>query len=86
MWMGNFNCHHLLWDEECNAHLFTCSNLELAQPLLNMLGQHSMKMALPASTPTLHSHSTGNYTRVENVFCTDALMDKIIKCTTDDEA
>jgi hypothetical protein len=86
MWIGDFNCHHPLWDEECNAHIFTRANLELAQPLLNMLGRHNMKMALPASISTLCAHNSGNYTRVDNVFCTEALIDKIIKCNMDDAA
>jgi hypothetical protein len=45
-----------------------------------------MKMALPALIPTLRSHSTGNHTRVDNIFCTENLMDNIIKCNTDDAA
>jgi exonuclease III len=86
MWMGDFNRHHPLWDEARNAHLFTKENLELTQPLLNMLGRHNMKMALPAYIPTLRSHSTGNHTRVDNVFCTEDLLDAIVKCDTDDAA
>ena len=27
IWMGDFNCHHPLWDEERNEHLFTRPNL-----------------------------------------------------------
>ena len=84
IWLGDFNRHHLLWDEERNAHLFTRSNLELTQPLLDMLGRHNMKMALPPFTPTLKAHNTGNYTRVDNVFCSESIMDAIIKCDTDD--
>ena len=84
IWMGDFNRHHPLWDEPRNAHLFTTENLELAQPLLNMLGRHNMKMALPPLIPTLRSHSTGNHTRIDNVFCTEELMDLIIKCNTED--
>jgi hypothetical protein len=85
-WMGDFNRHHPLWDEPQNTHLFTTNNLELTQPLLNMLGRHNMKMALPALIPTLRSHSTGNHTQVDNVFCTENLVDSIIKCNTDDAA
>ena len=84
IWLGDFNHHHPLWDEERNAHLFTRSNLELTQPLLNMLGCHNMKMALPPFTPTLKAHNTGNYTRVDNIFCSESIMDAIIKCNTDD--
>ena len=84
IWLGDFNRHHPLWDEPRNAHLFTCGNLDLTQPLLNMLGRHNMKMTLPAFMPTLKSHSTGNYTRVDNVFCNEGLVDSVFKCTTDD--
>ena len=86
IWLGDFNRHHPLWDEERNAHLFTRDNLELTQLLLNMLGRHNMKMTLPAFMPTLKSHSTGNHTRVDNVFCSEGLVDNIVKCTTDDAA
>jgi hypothetical protein len=53
IWLGDFNRHHPLWDEERNAHLFTRRNMDLTQPLLEMIGQHNMKMALPPATPTL---------------------------------
>jgi hypothetical protein len=43
-----------------------------------------MKMALPLFIPTLRAHSTGNHTRVDNVFCTEDLMNAIIRCKTDD--
>jgi Reverse transcriptase (RNA-dependent DNA polymerase) len=45
-----------------------------------------MKMVLPPYTPTLRSHSTGNHTRVDNVFCSEDLLNALIKCSTDDEA
>jgi Endonuclease-reverse transcriptase len=86
MWLGDFNCHHPLWDEACNAHLFTTQNLNLTQLLLNMLGCHNMKMVLPLQIPTLQSHSMGNHTRVDNIFCTENLADVIIKCNTEDVA
>ena len=83
---GDFNQHHPLWDEAKNAHLFTHENLEMAQPLLNLLGWYNMKMALPPYIPTLKAMSTGNHTRVDNIFCNETLMDVVIKCTTDDVA
>ncbi|KAF8223272.1 hypothetical protein L208DRAFT_1518440 [Tricholoma matsutake] len=43
-----------------------------------------MKMTLPPFIPMLKSHSTGNHTRVDNVFCNKELVDSIVKCTTDD--
>ena len=86
IWLGDFNRHHPLWDENRNAHLFTRRNLDLTQPLLDMIGRHNMKMALPPATPTLCAQNTGNLTRVDNVFCMESLMDTLIKCDTDDAA
>ena len=83
VWLEDFNRHHPIWDEPQNSHLFTKCNLDLAQPLLNMLDKHKMKMALPPLIPTLQLHSTGNHTRTDNVFCNEDLLDYFIKCDTD---
>ncbi|KAJ3886210.1 hypothetical protein GG344DRAFT_57879 [Lentinula edodes] len=37
-------------------------------------------MALPGSIPTLQAHNSGNYTRVDNVFCTDTLFKCAVTC------
>ena len=84
VWLRDFNRHHPISDEPQNSHLFTKCNLELAQPLLDMLDKHKMKMALPPLIPTLQLHSTGNHTRTDNVFCNKDLLDYFIKCDTDD--
>jgi hypothetical protein len=80
IWAGDFNRHHPLWDEERNAHLFTNANLEAAEPLITLLAQHDMKMALPEGTPTLQALATGNLTRPDNVFCSRSLIDHFISC------
>src|SRR5882724_9318234 len=36
IWCGNFHCHHPMWDEECNSHLFTAAAMTRAK-LLNLL-------------------------------------------------
>ena len=77
-------CLQLPPDEPCNAPLFTTHNLELTQPLLNMLNRFNMKMTLPLASTKLCTHSTGNHTRVDNIFCSEGLLDTIIKCHTDD--
>src|SRR5882724_6057656 len=28
IWLGDFNRHHPMWDEDCNVHLFTRANLD----------------------------------------------------------
>ncbi|KAJ3876154.1 hypothetical protein F5051DRAFT_306814, partial [Lentinula edodes] len=42
-------------------------------------------MVLPSGLPTLRSFSTGNYTRVDNVFCSEELTDRVIICRTTPE-
>ena len=83
IWLGDFNRHHPLWDEERNAHLFTTATLEATQPLLNMITRYNMKMALPKDIPTLEASSTKNYTRVDNVFCSAMLLNAFVTCNTD---
>ena len=86
VWLGDFNCHHPLWDKPQNSHLFTKHNLDLTQPLLNLLVRYNMKMALPPFTPTLtlRTHSTGNHMRVNNFFCSKDLLNTVTKCDTND--
>ena len=83
IWLGDFNRHHPLGDEEWNAHLFTTAALEVTQPLLNMIARYNMKMALPKDIPTLEASSTKNYTWVDNVFCSAMLLNTFIVCNTD---
>ncbi|KIM57740.1 hypothetical protein SCLCIDRAFT_129702 [Scleroderma citrinum Foug A] len=42
-----------------------------------------MVQALPKDIPTLQSSSTGNWTRPDNIFCTDHSEEILISCTTD---
>jgi Endonuclease-reverse transcriptase len=86
LWLGDFNRHHPLWDEERNTHLFTAANLDAAQPLLNLLAAHNMKMALPKNIPMLEAMNTKNYTRPDNVFCSADLLDSFTRCDTDPES
>ncbi|CAK5267064.1 unnamed protein product [Mycena citricolor] len=39
-------------------------------------------MVLPKDIPTLKSHSTGNYTQVDNVFCSEHMVDDFVTCGT----
>ena len=63
-------------------HLFTKATLEAAQPLIDMISEHDMCMALPKDTPTLEACTTKNFTRVDNVFCTANMLDCVISCNT----
>ena len=46
IWLGDFNRHHPLWDEERNAHLFTKAALMAAQTLLDLISKYDMQMTL----------------------------------------
>ncbi|KAJ3792421.1 hypothetical protein GGU11DRAFT_667339, partial [Lentinula aff. detonsa] len=41
-----------------------------------------MHMTLPEHLPTLCAHNSGNYMRVNNVFCSEDLMEHIMTCDT----
>jgi hypothetical protein len=50
VWIGDFNRHHPMWEEDANSHLFKSENF--ISPLLNLLYRHNMLLALPKSIPT----------------------------------
>lgn len=78
--LGDFNCHHPMWDDIKNTHLFTCQNMDAAQILLDFLAGQEMFMALPGSLPTLEATTTKNLTRPDNVFCTPELLEAMSVC------
>jgi len=83
IWAGDFNRHHPLWDDVRNSHLFTEAALNATQLLLDLLGIHRMKMALPRDLATLESTATKNWTRVDNVFCSSNLLQSFLLCDVD---
>lgn len=83
IWLGDFNRHHPLWDEERNSHLFTRRASEEAQKLIELLADYDMVMALPKDIPTLESMATKNWTRPDNIFTTDNTQECIVTCSTD---
>ena len=82
IWVGNFNRHHPIWDELRNDHLFTSTNLNKAETLIDLLAEHDMEMALPAELPTLKAFSTGNLMQADIVFCSANILPAITHCTT----
>src|SRR6266481_1878718 len=42
VWCGNFNCHHPMWDDECNSHLFTTAAAARANPLISLIADFGM--------------------------------------------
>ena len=83
IWLGDFNRHHPLWEEERNNHLLTNQYLDHAQPLLELIADDGMIMTLPKDNPTLEASSTKNWTRPDNVFCSENTATTLIHCFTD---
>jgi ssDNA-binding Zn-finger/Zn-ribbon topoisomerase 1 len=56
--------------------------LYLAQPLIDLVSEHNLLMALPRDLPTLQSSSTKNYTRTDNIFASETLIERLVGCNT----
>jgi len=80
LWCGDFNRHHPSWDNDDDKRLFTPAAIRNADILINHLADWNMTMALPKGIPTLKHMVTRRYSRPDNVFCTDNLLDYITKC------
>ena len=65
VWLGNFNHHHLIWEDDNNEHLFEPE--EYIAPLINLLYKHNILLALPKGKAMLQT-SAGNWTRPDNVW------------------
>jgi ribonuclease HI len=77
IWLGDFNRHHPLWEDHANQHLFSPDGF--VQPLLNLLRDYDMELALPPNIPTLET-SAGNWTRPDNVWCSHNAISPVITC------
>lgn len=82
IWAGDFNRHHPAWDEERNHHLFTPRNMAAAERLIDLTDRFGMVMKLEKGVPTLCALNTRNYTRVDNVWCTEAMQGMFVRCET----
>jgi len=82
LWLGDFNRHHPLWDEDHNSHLFMAAALEASGKLLELVTDYSMVQILPKDVPTLQSSSTQSWTRPDNVFCTEHTSGYLVSCNT----
>ncbi|KAG9221604.1 hypothetical protein CCMSSC00406_0006763 [Pleurotus cornucopiae] len=82
IWAGDFNRHHPMWDETRNHHLFTPHNIAAAERLIDLTDRFGMVMRLKKDIPTLRAMNTKNYTRVDNVWCSEAIQGMFVKCDT----
>ena len=80
IWLGDFNLHHPLWDKDQNVHLFTWTNLDKVQFLLNAIADLDLQMTLPKDIPMLHTMASGNYMRPDNILASNAIFPLIFWC------
>lgn len=64
LWLGDFNHHHLMWEDDSDEHLFEPE--EYIVPLVDLLYKNDMLLTLPKGIPTLQTPA-GNWTRQDNV-------------------
>jgi hypothetical protein len=79
LWLGDFNRHHPLWESEDNRHLN--SDEHAIQPLLDLLRDYEMDLALPPGIPTYET-AAHNWTRPDNVWHSHHPLNPIISCNT----
>jgi hypothetical protein len=77
IWLGDFNRHHPMWEEDANSHLFEAENV--ISPLLGLLYRHDMLLALPKGIPTFQTN-TGCWTRPDNIWHANSQTDPIQCC------
>lgn len=83
IWLGDFNCHHPMWEMTTNDHLFTAANLNTADVLIELLAAYNLVQALPPSIATLKASNTKNHTRPDNVFCSAEIIDMFTQCSVE---
>jgi hypothetical protein len=79
LWLGDFNCHHPMWEEESNKWLFEPEGF--ISPLINLLYKNDMLLALPKGIPTPQT-PTRNWTRPDNVWCSNTPDNLLVCCNT----
>ena len=77
LWIGDFNRHHPIWEEEANERLYEAE--EYISPLIELLYRNEMLLALPKGIPTFQS-AARNWTCPDNMWCSNTPDDPILRC------
>ena len=83
LWCGDFNCHSLIWDRVEDERLCTPVLTQRADQLLKLVADHDMQMSLPRGIPTLLHKAWKKEYRVDNVWSSKHLADRIDQCNVD---
>lgn len=82
LWLGDFNRHHLHWDDPADTRLFTRTAIDNAESLISAIAGLGLDLALPPGIPTHLHNVTKKWTRLDQVFILEEHLDTIITCDT----
>lgn len=82
LWLGDFNRHHPYWDRPEDNRLFTTQAHEAAELLLKTIADLGMDLVLTKGTPMHQHYVTKKWTRLDQVFATEHIMEVITICDT----
>lgn len=77
IWLGDFNRHHPIWEDDLNERLFEPA--DFITPLIDLLYKNEMLLALHKGLPTYQSVA-GNRTRPDNIWQCNTLDNPITCC------
>lgn len=80
MWVGDFNRHHLYWDNPRDTRLFTMEATIVVEKLIEAVADIRLDLALPSSTPTHKHNITKLWSRLDQVFLSDHSENLLISC------
>jgi endonuclease/exonuclease/phosphatase family metal-dependent hydrolase len=78
MWLGDFNRHHPHWDNPSDLRLFTTDALRRANRLISAVAAAGLDLALPPKIPTHRHNVTKEWSRLDQVFISEYLLDALI--------
>jgi exonuclease III len=82
MWVGDFNRHHPHWDDPNDTRLFTNEALKVAEHLIEAVAEVGLEMALPGGIPTHCHYITKHWSRLDQVFISEASENVLTTCET----
>jgi endonuclease/exonuclease/phosphatase family metal-dependent hydrolase len=78
--VGDFNRHHLYWDDPNDTRLFTREVTSAAEKLIEVIADVGLDLALPSGIP-MHRHNiTKKWSRLDQVFISDHLENLLALC------
>ncbi|KAJ7621718.1 hypothetical protein DFH06DRAFT_897732, partial [Mycena polygramma] len=79
--LGDFNRHHALWSgDRCPRRTRDPTNKTMAEPLVELLAQNALRLALPPGTPTYWSARWKSWTTIDLAFVSGGLEDAVVCC------